>query len=167
MFITVHDQKQHKCSHIEILCRGAWVVQLIKRPTSDQVMISQFMGSSTELGSPLIAQSLEPPLDSVLLSVCLSLSVFPPPQLVHACALSLSKINKHKEKKREREKKRGTWVTQSAKHPTSAQVMISRLVSLSPLLGSVLTAQSLKPASDSVSVSLCPTPTHAFSLSQI
>ena len=40
------------------------------------------------------------------------------------------------------------------KHPTSAQVMISWFVGLSPTLGSVLTAQSLEPASESVSPSL-------------
>ena len=39
-------------------------------------------------------------------------------------------------------------------HPTSAQVMISWLVSLSPALGSVLMAQSLEPALDSVCLSL-------------
>ena len=33
---------------------------------------------------------------------------------------------------------------------TSAQVIISQFVSLSPTLGTVLTAQSLEPASDSV-----------------
>ena len=49
---------------------------------------------------------------------------------------------------------RDTWVVQSVKHPTSAQIMISELVSLSPTSGSVLTARSLKPASDSVSPSL-------------
>ena len=48
----------------------------------------------------------------------------------------------------------GTWVSQSAKRPTSAQVMISRFVSSSPASGSVLTAQSLEPASDSVSLFL-------------
>ena len=59
----------------------------------------------------------------------------------------------------------GTWVAQSVKHPTSAQVMISRFVSLNPASGSVLRAQSLEPASDSVSPSLCPSPAHALSLS--
>ena len=57
----------------------------------------------------------------------------------------------------------GAWVARSVGHPTSAQVMISRSVSSSPMSGSVLTAQSLEPASDSVSprlphscsVSLC------------
>ena len=39
-----------------------------------------------------------------------------------------------------------TWVAQSAKRLTSAQVMISWFVSLSPEWGSVLTAQSLEPA---------------------
>ena len=46
----------------------------------------------------------------------------------------------------------GAWVAQSVKRPTSAQVMISRFMSSSPVLGSVLTAQSLEPASDSVCV---------------
>ena len=45
-------------------------------------------------------------------------------------------------------------MAQSVKHPTLAQVMISQSVSSSPGLGSVLTAQSLEPASDSVSPSL-------------
>ena len=39
----------------------------------------------------------------------------------------------------------------SVKYPTLAQVMISQSVSSSPALGSVLTVQSLEPASDSVS----------------
>ena len=49
-------------------------------------------------------------------------------------------------------------VAQSVKCATSAQVMISQSVSSSPASGSVLTAQSLEPASDSVSPSLCPSP---------
>ena len=53
---------------------------------------------------------------------------------------------------------RGAWVAQSVERPASAQVMISRSVSLSPTLGSVLTAQSLEPASDSVSASLSAPP---------
>ena len=66
----------------------------------------------------------------------------------------------------------GTWVAQSVERPTSAWVMISRLVSSSPASGSVLTAQSLEPALDSVSLSLSlslslsmPLPTCALSLS--
>ena len=49
---------------------------------------------------------------------------------------------------------RGTWMAQSVERPTSAQVMISQFVGLSPTSGSVPTAQSLEPASDSVSPSL-------------
>ena len=61
---------------------------------------------------------------------------------------------------------RGTWVAQSVERLTSAQVLISRSVSLSPALGSVLTAQNLEPASDSVSPSLSdPLPVHVLSLS--
>ena len=56
-------------------------------------------------------------------------------------------------------------MAQSVKHLTLAQVMISCFVSSSPVLGSVLTAQNLEPASDSVSPSLCPSPAHALSLS--
>ena len=55
-------------------------------------------------------------------------------------------------------KNRGTWVAQSVKHQTSAQVMISQFMGSSPALGSVLTAQSLEPASDSVSPFLCAPP---------
>ena len=55
-------------------------------------------------------------------------------------------------------------MAQSVKRPTSAQVMISRSVSSSPASGSVLTARSLEPASDSVSPSLWPSPVHVLSL---
>ena len=50
--------------------------------------------------------------------------------------------------------------------PTSAQVMISQFLGLSPALGSVVTAQSLEPALDSVSPYLGPSPAQALSLSQ-
>ena len=60
---------------------------------------------------------------------------------------------------------RGARVAQSVKHPTSAQVTISWFTSLSPVLGSMRTAQSLEPASDSVSPSLCTSPTHTLPLS--
>ena len=64
-----------------VLGRGAWVVQSVGRPTSAQVMISQFMSLSPASGSVLTAQSREPALDSVspslsappLLVLCLSL----------------------------------------------------------------------------------------------
>ena len=52
----------------------------------------------------------------------------------------------------------GAWVAQSVGHPTLAQVMISRSVSLRPTSGSVPTAQSLEPVSDSVSPSLSDPP---------
>ena len=58
---------------------------------------------------------------------------------------------------------RGTWVAQSVKHPTSAQVMISQFVSLSPASGSLLTSQRLEPASDAVSPSV--SDIHTLSLS--
>ena len=48
----------------------------------------------------------------------------------------------------------GAWVAQSVEHLTSAQIMISQLVSWSPALSFVLTARILEPASDSVSPSL-------------
>ena len=47
-------------------------------------------------------------------------------------------------------KVRGAWVAQSVGRPTSAKVMISRSVNSSPASGSVLTAGSLEPTSDSV-----------------
>ena len=56
------------------------------------------------------------------------------------------------------------WVAQSVKHPTSALVMISRSVSSGPMSGSVLTAQSLEPVSDSVSPSLSDPPPFMLSL---
>ena len=114
-----------------------WLSQL-KHRTSAQVMISQFVGSSPASGSVLTAQGLEPASDSV--------------------SLSLSLKNKLK---------RGTWVAQSVKRLTLAQVVISQFVSSSPASGSVLTAQSLEPASDSVSPSLSvPSPLMlSFSLS--
>ena len=60
---------------------------------------------------------------------------------------------------------RGTWVAQSVGRPTSAQVTISRSVSSSPASGSVLTAQSLEPVSDSVSPSLSAPPPFMLCLS--
>ena len=51
-----------------------------------------------------------------------------------------------------------TWVAWSVKRPTLAQATISQSVGSSPTSGSVLTAQSLEPASDSVSPSLSDPP---------
>ena len=56
-------------------------------------------------------------------------------------------------------------MAQSVECPTLAQVMISRLVSSSPTSGSVLTAQSLEAASDSVSLSRSAPPSLMLSLS--
>ena len=57
-------------------------------------------------------------------------------------------------------------MAQSVKWPTSSQVMISWFVGSSPAAGSVLTAQSLEPASDSVSPSLSVPPhLHSHSVS--
>ena len=53
----------------------------------------------------------------------------------------------------------------SLKCLTLAQVMISLFVGSSPMSGSVLTAQSLEPASDSVSPSLSAPPPLSLSLS--
>ena len=60
---------------------------------------------------------------------------------------------------------RGAWVAQSVERPTSAQVTISRSVSSSPESGSGLMAQSLEPASSSVSPSLSTPPLLVFCLS--
>ena len=57
----------------------------------------------------------------------------------------------------------GARVARLVKCLTSAQVMILRFVSLSPMLSSVLTAWSLQPASDSMSLSLS-SPTCSLSL---
>ena len=54
-------------------------------------------------------------------------------------------------------------VAQSVKRPTSAQIMISWFLGLSPMLGSVLTARSLAPALDSMSTSV--SSPHPFTLS--
>ena len=58
----------------------------------------------------------------------------------------------------------GACMAQSVEHPTLAQVTISQFLSLSPTSGSVLTAQSLEPASDSVSPPLSAPPMLTFHL---
>ena len=55
-------------------------------------------------------------------------------------------------------------MAQSVERLTLAQVMISQFMSSSPALGSVLTAQSLEPVSDSVSPSHSVPPINALSL---
>ena len=72
---------------------GAWVAQLVKCPTSDQVMISQLVGLSPASGSVLTAQSLEPGSD------CMSPSLSAPPLLVFCLSLSQKSVNIKKKKK--------------------------------------------------------------------
>ena len=73
--------------------------------------------------------------------------------------------------KRERRKScfkksyRGACVAQLVERPTSAQVTISWFGSSSPTSGSVLTAQSLRPVSDSVSPSFSAPPLLTLCLS--
>ena len=64
------------------------------------------------------------------------------------------------------DKFRGGWVAESVKYQTLAQVMISWFVSSSPTSGSVLTARSLEPASDSVFPSLFAPPLLTLCLSK-
>ena len=72
------------------------MAQSVERPTSAQVMISWFVGSSPASGSVLTAQSLEPAWDSV------SPSLSAPPSLVLclsvSVSVSLSLKNKHLKK---------------------------------------------------------------------
>ena len=70
------------------------MAQLVKRPTSAQVMISWFVVSSPTSGSLLTAQSLDLASDSVSPSLSLP---FP---CSCSVSLSLSKINKLKKKKK-------------------------------------------------------------------
>ena len=65
------------------------MAQLVEHPTSTQVTISWFMGSSPASGSVLTAQSLEWASDSVPPS---SSAASP---LMLCLSISLSKINKH------------------------------------------------------------------------
>ena len=60
----------------------------------------------------------------------------------------------------------GAWMAQLVERPASAQIMDLWFVSSSPMLGSVLTARSLEPASDTVSPSLSVPPMLALSLSR-
>ena len=64
---------------------GSWVAQLVKRPTSAQVMISRFVGWSPASGCVLTAWSLGSASDS------LSPSLSAPPLLT----LSIKNKNKH------------------------------------------------------------------------
>ena len=128
------------------------MVQSVERLTSAQVTISQLVSSSPNSGSVLTAQSLEPLPDSVSPSLSLPLP--------HPRSVSVSLKKKQTLKK----KSWGAWVAQSVEWLTSAQVTISQLLSSSPASGSLLTAWSLEPASDSVSPSLCPLPAPLLTL---
>ena len=123
--------------------RGSWVAHSIKNLTSAQVTISRLVGLNSASGSVLTARSLEP---GACFRFCVSLSLYS--SHTHALFLSVSKISKHW----------GAWVAESIKCLTLAQIMILQFVSSSPASGSVLTAQSLEPASDSVSPSLSTPP---------
>ena len=73
---------------------------MVKHPTLDQIMISQFMGSSPVSSSVLTAQSLEPASDSVFSSLSLSLSLSlsqrsPARALVLSVSVSKIKKNNH------------------------------------------------------------------------
>ena len=126
------------------------MAQTVECPTSAQVMISRFMSLSPMSGVVLTVQSPEPASDFVSSSLCA------PPQLVLSLPLSQNKQTL-KKKFFFNVSDRGTWVAQSVERPTLAQVMISQFMSSSPMSspvsGSVLTAQNLEPASDSVSLS--------------
>ena len=61
----------------------------------------------------------------------------------------------------------GAWVAWSVKRRTSAQIISSQSVGSSPVSGSVLTAQSLEPVSDSVSPSLSAPPPFMLCLSRV
>ena len=64
-----------------LIFQGTWVAQSVKRPTSAQVMISRFVGSSRTSGFALMAWSL-------LRILCLPLSLLLPHS--HSLSLSLS-----------------------------------------------------------------------------
>ena len=72
--------------------------------------------------------------------------------------MCITYISKYIQTLRKKFDEGGTWVAQSVKRLTSAQVTISPLVSSSPTSGSVLTAQSLESALDSVTPSLSTPP---------
>ena len=84
------NKMHHQPLQSTLEIRGAWVAPSVGRPTSAQVMISQFVGSSPVSGSGLTARSLEPASDSGSPSLSA-----PPPLVPYLC---LSKMNKCKNK---------------------------------------------------------------------
>ena len=77
--------------------QGAWVAQSVERPTSAQVMISRFVGSSPAWGSVLTARNLEPASDSASPSLSLPLP--------HSCSVCLSLSPKQTLKKYKKKRK--------------------------------------------------------------
>ena len=120
------------------------MAQSVKRLTSAQVMVSQFVSSSRTSGSMPTAQSLEPASDSVSSSLSLFLSCLYSVSLSLCLSVSLSLSLSHTNKY------------------TLKKNFIEVPQFKSPVSGSVLTAQSLEPTSESVSPS---PPVHALSLS--
>ena len=141
---------------------GAWVAQSVEHPTLAHAMILEFVSSSPMSGSVPTAQSLEPASDSV----SPPLSAPPPLTLCLSVSLSLS-LSLSLSQKQTLKKLRGAWVAQLVEHLTSAQVTVSRITSSSPASGSVLTARSLEPASDSASPSLSAPPPLALCFSKM
>ena len=123
---------------------------MVKCPTSAQVMISWFTGSSPESGSVLMAQSLQPASDSV----SPSLSAPPlPPKIKHLKTIFLTKISY-----------RGAWVAQSVKLPTLDFGSGHDLMVCGFELHVGLCVGSVEPAWDSLC--LCASPPLTFCLSQ-
>ena len=107
------------------------MAQSVKRRTSAQVMISQFVSSSPASGSGLTAQSLEPASDSVSPSIC------DPPLLILCLSLKINK-NVLKIKKNKTSLIRGTWLAQSVERVT----LDLEVVNSSPMLGVKITLKN-------------------------
>ena len=127
------------------------MAQSVKLLTSTQVMISRFLGSGPALGFVLTIQSLEAASDSVSPS-------FSAPPLFGLC-LCLSKINVKKIFKAIKTYRSIPGTTRINVGFFTAHMFLwvlprCKFKSLSPASGSVLTAWSLEPVSDSVSPSL-------------
>ena len=58
MNVLGHHLSHHICLSLKTFYGGAWVAQVVKRPTLAQVMISRFMGLSPAWDSMLTAQTL-------------------------------------------------------------------------------------------------------------
>ena len=85
-FLLQHEHFLKSLNVLQTLnFRGSWEAQSVKRPTSAQVMISQFMGASPTSGSVLTAWSLEPAS-----RFCVSLCFYTSPTCSLPLSLSLS-----------------------------------------------------------------------------